>query len=62
MQVIPGSHLLGPLRHEDLDDRKAVLPLRLADGRVDPQTARYLEMAAGAMTEYREATATYVDT
>ena len=41
MQVIPGSHLLGPLRHEDLDDRKAVLPLRLADGLVDPKTARY---------------------
>ena len=50
MQVIPGSHLLGPLRHEDLDDRRAVLPLRLADGLVDPKTARYLEMAASEMS------------
>ena len=50
MQVIPGSHTMGHLQHGALHDRRAVLPLQLEAGQVDPREAAFLELAAGEMS------------
>jgi hypothetical protein len=50
MQVIPGSHTLGHLQHGAFNHRKAVLPLQLEAGQVDPREAVFLELAAGEMS------------
>ena len=50
MQVIPGSHTVGHLQHGAFNHRKAVLPLQLEAGQVDPREAVFLELAAGEMS------------
>ena len=50
MQVIPGSHVLGHLQHAEFNHAKAVLPLQLEAGQVDPRDAVFLELAAGEMS------------
>ncbi|MFV3077178.1 phytanoyl-CoA dioxygenase family protein [Niveispirillum fermenti] len=41
MEVVPGSHSRGMLEHHELED------WQIEDGRIDPQSVRVIEMAAG---------------